>query len=149
MFKIGDTIQDKIGNIYVYQAEANSFCTISELVSKNFISTCILYTPKFKIGDIIYYNGEHYKIIDINTREYKTIHLNSNKQKIIPLINDNFCELSQKQLKPFDKVLVRNYNNEEWSIEIFEKKVNDEYHCLLGSYFQCVPYKGNEKLLER
>lgn len=148
MFKPGDTIQDKHGNVYVYQAEINSFCSITELVSNNFISRCTLYTPKFKVGDIIYYNGENYKVIDINSREYKTIHLNSNTQKTIPLINDIFCSLSQEQLKPFDKVLVRNYNHEEWAIEIFKKKVGNEYHCLMGSYRQCVLYEGNEKLLE-
>lgn len=54
-------------------------------------------------------------------------------------------------LKPFDKVLVRDFNAEKWKIELFEKydktDVNYPYICLTYRYRQCIPYDGNEHLL--
>lgn len=52
------------------------------------------------------------------------------------------------ELKPFDKVLVRNYNTRKWEADLFGFK-NDMalYHCVGGSWNQCIPYEGNEHLL--
>ena len=60
--------------------------------------------------------------------------------------------------KPFDKVLVRNEDNEPWSIQFFgyyDKISENEgpYVCLGNSvciadtFKQCIPFEGNEKLL--
>lgn len=51
--------------------------------------------------------------------------------------------------KPFDKVLVRNGNNEPWVIEFFEKYITEKalYSCMCARWMQCIPYEGNEKLL--
>lgn len=57
------------------------------------------------------------------------------------------------ELKPFDKVLVRDDNNERWDIDIF-KRYNEEeneiypYECLFECYKQCIPYEGNESLFD-
>lgn len=52
------------------------------------------------------------------------------------------------ELKPFDKVLVRNYNTRKWEADLFGFK-NDMalYHCVGGSWNQCIPYESNEYLL--
>ena len=54
------------------------------------------------------------------------------------------------ELKPFDKVLVRDDNYAIWNIEIFQKydpKLKYPYSCLTGVHKQCIPYKDNEYLL--
>ena len=57
------------------------------------------------------------------------------------------------ELKPFDKVLVRDDNDEKWDIDIFKKYDEEEnntfpYLCLNDYYKQCIPYKGNESLFD-
>lgn len=52
--------------------------------------------------------------------------------------------------KPFDKVLVRNYDDMVWSANYFSHyKDNNGYHyvCIDNSYIFCIPYEGNEHLL--
>ena len=54
------------------------------------------------------------------------------------------------ELKPFDKVLVRDDNYAIWNIDLFQKynpKLKYPYNCLTGVHKQCIPYKDNEYLL--
>lgn len=53
------------------------------------------------------------------------------------------------ELKPFDKVLVRNDKEDQWSANIFSYQVRDNmYYCLGENYWRyCIPYAGNEHLL--
>ena len=53
--------------------------------------------------------------------------------------------------KPFDKVLVRDSIQQDWTIEIFKRKFVDndgyiKYECLTDVFNQCIPYEGNESL---
>lgn len=54
-------------------------------------------------------------------------------------------------LKPFNKVLVRNVNNEYWKINLFGsylKGYTSPFLCVgKEGYRQCIPYEGNEHLL--
>lgn len=55
---------------------------------------------------------------------------------------------SKYQLKPFDKVLVRDSDNEKWELNLFSHiDEDDSYFCLRSYWNQCIPYKGNEHLL--
>lgn len=55
---------------------------------------------------------------------------------------------SKVEIKPFDKVLVRNDKEDQWSANIFSYQVRDMYYCLGESYWRyCIPYIGNESLL--
>lgn len=58
-------------------------------------------------------------------------------------------DLKQKvELKPFDKVLVRDFSRDKWSISFFSFKKEDCYVCINHcSWNQCIPYIGNESLL--
>lgn len=61
-----------------------------------------------------------------------------------------FVDLKPKvELKPFDKVLVRNDKEDQWSANIFSYQVRDNmYYCLGECYWRyCIPYEGNEHLL--
>ena len=55
------------------------------------------------------------------------------------------------ELKPFDKVLVRDKNTKVWVIDIFEKYEDSIsgfcYNCMTSLWKQCIPYEGNEHLL--
>ena len=65
-------------------------------------------------------------------------------------------ELVKQKFKPFEKVLVRNLDTDEWLagfFEKFDKSWNNPYHIMnlyhrTGFAFkQCIPYEGNEYLL--
>lgn len=70
-----------------------------------------------------------------------------------------FGEIDQEakyQFKPFDKVLVRNYDTDEWLPGFFYKfdlGWNNPYHIMNlhhltdYAYRECIPYEGNEHLL--
>lgn len=56
-------------------------------------------------------------------------------------------------LKPFDQVLVRDEDDEKWSIELFDHFIPEFnigkqpwFRCLSAAYYQCIPYEGNEHL---
>lgn len=52
------------------------------------------------------------------------------------------------ELKPFDKVLVRDDENHAWQVSLFGYKDATNYRCNNGfSWNQCIPYFGNENLL--
>lgn len=54
------------------------------------------------------------------------------------------------EFKPFNKVLVRDFNDQYWRCSIFShinSDVTREFCCVSGSWKQCIPYKGNEHLL--
>lgn len=52
------------------------------------------------------------------------------------------------ELKPFDRVLVRDDKEDQWSANIFSYQIRDMYHCLGECYWKyCIPYEGNEYLL--
>lgn len=56
------------------------------------------------------------------------------------------------KLKPFDRVLARDQSTEKWTIELwmaYEPNVERwKYKCLASCYDQCIPYEGNEYLLQ-
>lgn len=116
-----------------------------------------LIVPKFKVGDKIRLKENHnyiYTITDIKEKENKytcgvTFVLRFSEQDNWELFPNKFDITT---LKPFDKVLVRQYN-EHWHIQFFETihKYNKKYPfmCLGGKIYSfCIPYIGNEHLLD-
>lgn len=59
-------------------------------------------------------------------------------------------EEPEHEFKPFDKVLVRDGDDEKWKPQIFSCYVKDGIHIYYtlaeDSYAQCIPYEGNEHL---
>lgn len=52
------------------------------------------------------------------------------------------------QFKPFDRVLVRDRNDREWGCDFFSHIAEDNrYICIYSWWKQCIPYEGNEHLL--
>ena len=58
-------------------------------------------------------------------------------------------ELKPKvELKPFDKVLVRDSESDKWRANLFGYISEDGYYyCVFASWIYCIPYIGNESLL--
>lgn len=56
------------------------------------------------------------------------------------------------ELKPFDKVLVRDNDSQTWTIDIFKKYDGEDeeypYLCMFECYKQCIPYESNELLFD-
>ena len=61
----------------------------------------------------------------------------------------SIVDLKQKvELKPFDKVLVRDSKSSKWRANLFShKNVDEPYYCVYASWNYCIPYIGNESLL--
>lgn len=55
---------------------------------------------------------------------------------------------SKHQFKPFDKVLVRDRDDDEWVCDFFSHIEEGNLYYCVGTWFkQCIPYEGNEHLL--
>lgn len=55
---------------------------------------------------------------------------------------------TESQLKPFDKVLVRDEDDDEWVCDIFSHIDKDYfYYCVGTRWKQCILYEGKEHLL--
>ena len=63
--------------------------------------------------------------------------------------NKQIVDLKPKiELKPFDKVLVRDSESDKWRANLFGYIDKDEYyHCVYANWLYCIPYAGNEHLL--
>ena len=57
----------------------------------------------------------------------------------------------EHEFNPFDKVLVRDFEEDNWDINLFQEIVGEDidyqFVCLSGCFNFCVPYEGNEELL--
>ena len=52
------------------------------------------------------------------------------------------------ELKPFDKVLIRNCKSENWRANLFGYIDKDGFYCCVwANWVYCIPYAGNEHLL--
>ncbi len=55
------------------------------------------------------------------------------------------------QFKPFDRVLVRDSNEDKWMCDIFSHYDADAdeyvYLCVSAAWKQCIPFEGNEQLV--
>jgi hypothetical protein len=115
-----------------------------------------LIEPKFKVGDIVKSKNCHkagtFVIIDIKEDAY-SVNL---KQYCIKFKDqDNFELVSNKfgitTLKPFDKVLVRDNDDQLWTADMFgfyRKNINAyPFVCVAHYANQCIPYEENKHLL--
>lgn len=118
----------------------------------------VLLKPKFKVGDKIRSKENHnyiYTITGIREKENKyecgvTFVLRFSEQDNWELVPDKF---DITNLKPFDKVLVRLDNANQWYATWFshiderQESFCRRYVTVSGkSYTQIIPYKGNEHL---
>lgn len=141
-FKDGDiiTITPQIGNnfIFIFRAED---------VEK-------YYCHAFLDGNIVIVNDDGYCKKDFCTARPSTeeeqkqlFDALAKKGKAWDAVKKQIIDLKPKiELKPFDRVLVRNRNTQRWDADLFGFK-SIFYHCVGGSWNFCIPYIGNESLL--
>lgn len=141
-FKDGDiiTITPQIGNnlIFIFRAED---------VGK-------YYCHAYLDGNIAIVNDDGYCKKDFCTARPSTeeeqkqlFDALAKKGKAWDAVKKQIIDLKPKiELKPFDRVLVRNRNTQRWDADLFGFK-SIFYHCVGGSWNFCIPYIGNESLL--
>ena len=143
-FKDGDiiTIMPCIGDklIYLFKAEDNEK----------------YYGHAFLDGNIVIVNEDSYCQKDFCTARPST---EEEKQQLFDALAKEgkvwdaekkvILDLKPKvELKPFDKVLVRDSQSDKWRVNLFGYIDKDEYyHCAFANWVYCIPYAGNEHLL--
>lgn len=144
-FKRGDVVYSKEGKICViFEGWANDDYT-------EFNTTINFYVDDASYGEeeICYTNC----FVKASDEERATFIANAEKHyngKYNPETLQVEPVKPECSFKPFDKVLVRNYDDGIWSANYFSHyKYNNGYHhvCIDGYYRYCIPYEGNEHLL--
>lgn len=75
--------------------------------------------------------------------------MESKNNKAIKLLKKLNGVEEKVDFNPFDKVLVKDKREDKWKASFFVRKVGELYECVLGfKYDQCIPFEGNEHLLE-
>lgn len=164
-FKIGDKIRAKGTNSYTKilgikwdQTETCYETLLCEIPVKDQDKfELVPVVPKFKVGDRVKKNKDYISgiITDISDGTYKVeyksggvAYANIGFQDDWELVPNKF---DINTLKPFDRVLVRDRNKDKWTITFFSHCNNLEtykYSCThYTGYAQCIPYEGNEHLL--
>lgn len=153
-FKDGDVLSNEKGN-YIFILNTNGKYLTSIYAS------CSI-KGGLTISDTISAN--------VNNIERYRLATDSEKQRMINLLKiskdpkakeylKRFFGIEEKpkyEFKPFDKVLVRDEENEEWHISLFAREIVDDsdglsykYECSNGTLWDCcIPFEGNECLLE-
>lgn len=106
-------------------------------------SSNVLYPIKVGVGDGTYsftkngmlyaeYNGECVLFPSKENRDWSTFKIHK-----------------EHQFTTFNKVLTRDCSDEPWHINLFSHIAGSPYKyvCLNGAWVYCIPYKGNEHLL--
>lgn len=157
-FKDGDIYKTGIGSIAIYNANYNAACN----------NTPFYVGFRFKDNSLSF----HKEGSDCGFGSLEECSLNvteSDKQKFIDALKagkepkakeylKRFFGIEEKpecKFKPFDKVLVKDNEDEEWHISFFAREIVDgsdglpyKYECSIGALWNyCIPFEGNEHLL--
>lgn len=108
---------------------------------------------KFKVGDRIKdKNNKIWFVVQVSDKHFSISLIPNAEGYFVPIEDQDDYELVSNKfniskLKPFDKVLVRDFDNETWEINFFSKLLDGKhFKCLDLTYVQCIPYEGNEHL---
>ena len=177
-FKVGDRIKkdkDHISGIITnisddgsykveYQGGGISYVSLAYQDEYELVSDI---KPKFKVGDRVrlklkpnYVYTIHSLAWDDNKKLAYRLLPNNDKHLILVSLNtqDDYELVHNKfditNLKPFNKVLIRDRDTEEWNCHFFSyyRKNSDRPYICIGSegmneYKQCIPYEANKHLL--
>ena len=125
------------GDINTVENKARAYVLYNEFKDRIYFDT---FATKLRERNIhLATNSEKQQLFDALEKEGKAWDVE--KKKIVGL-PPKFDEL-----KPFDKVLVRDDKEDLWFANIFSYRHRDMYYCLGECYRYCIPYEGNEKLL--
>lgn len=139
-WKKGDVLVNLSGNTecifkeYIddtYNTFTGVHCFNSDPDDNEYIPETMFSTNAFKLQDP--------KLIPcyINTIEER---FNGKLNKETLLIEPNELTKPKHEFKPFDKVLVRDSDDEKWSCDFFSYMEDDEAICTGTYWLQCLPY---------
>lgn len=118
------------GDLNKDESRANSYIFYN--INNNHISFDVLDTAIRDRNIHLATDSEKLQLFDILTKEGK--YWDAEKKQIVDL-------KPKVELKPFDKVLVRDFSKDKWSISFFSFKKKDLYVCINHcSWNQCIPY---------
>ena len=143
-FKDGDIVAlvvRKCTHIAIFQSRQEAYIGFHAVLCQN--DELLLEEPfREDVGDIelrLATDSEKKQLF--SALEKKGKRWDSDKKSIVDL-------KPKVELKPFDKVLVRDSESQAWQVSLFSYKDSDSYYCCNGcSWNQCIPYIGNESLL--
>lgn len=171
-FKVGDKIVEKDNPFKCWYVQGiDTYCNSDfyYIVTKGQVSNLhfkdqdgweLAPVPKFKVGDIVETKRNKlfdYKIIKITDTHYTLESIpGANTYDILICEDENWKLVPNKfdisTLKAYDKVLVRDGNDETWVNAFFgfyDNVTNKKYPFVASAvnWAQCIPYEGNEHLL--
>lgn len=140
IFKEGDVAVDESGNLYLVHCQNETYIQFY----------CMLYTQcnSLVANAITMFPKEHFFRLANNEETEQLKRVLKSKFYRLDIVNH---WLVKNELKPFDKVLVRDDIKDKWSINLFsyydKEELDFPYICQNGGYYYCIPYEGNEHLL--
>lgn len=143
-FKDGDIVAfvvRKCTHIAILQSRQEAYIGFHAVLCQN--DELLLEKPfREDVGDIelrLATDSEKQQLFDALAKEGKA--WDAEKKQIVDL-------KPRVELKPFDRVLVRDFSRDKWSISFFSFKKEGCYVCINHcSWNQCIPHIGNESLL--
>lgn len=152
-FKDGDVLSNKDGDyIFILNANGEYLTSLYASLNQNGIlnigdglSACRNTIENYRFATEV----ERQKLIDV---------LKASKEPKAKEYLKRFFGIEEKpkyEFKPFDKVLVRDEENEKWHISLFAREIVDDsdglsykYECSNGTWWNCcIPFEDNEYLL--
>lgn len=143
-FKDGDIVAlvvRKCTHIAIFQSRQEAYIGFHAVLCQN--DELLLEEPfREDVGDIelrLATDSEKQQLFDALAKDGKA--WDAEKKQIVDL-------KPKVELKPFDKVLIRDFGSQAWQVSLFGYKDANNYYCCNGSCWnQCIPYEGNESLL--
>ena len=139
-FKDGDIVAlvvRKCTHIAIFQSRQEAYIGFHAVLCQN--DELLLEEPfREDVGDIelrLATDSEKQQLFDAIKKDGKA--WDAEKKQIVDL-------KPKVELKPFDKVLIRDFGSQAWQVSLFSYKDSDSYYCCNGcGWNQCIPY--NEK----
>lgn len=136
-FKDGDIVAlvvRKCTHIAIFQSRQEAYIGFHAVLCQN--DELLLEEPfREDVGDIelrLATDSEKQQLFDALEKEGKA--WDAEKKAIVDL-------KPKVELKPFDKVLVRDFGSQAWQVSLFGYKDSDFYYCCNGcGWNQCIPY---------
>lgn len=143
-FKDGDIVAlvvRKCTHIAIFQSRQEAYIGFHAVLCQN--DELLLEEPfREDVGDIelrLATDSEKQQLFAALEKEGKR--WDSEKKQIVDL-------KPKVELKPFDKVLVRDRKSDKWRVNLYGYKSSDgPYYCVYAGWNYCIPYEGNEHLL--
>ena len=152
-FKDGDIVSA------VFTDGDEMVCVFKEKIEQDYMGYCGFFSKGKHKGDVIMDLGDDCICNDSPICKEIRLATEEEKQQLFSALEKegkrwdsdkkSIVDLKPKvELKPFDKVLVRDSKSDYWRATLFSHiNENGCYYCVWAGWTYCIPYEGNEHLL--